>query len=336
MYHRAKMKQEVKQILRGTRPRAMWLTLLWMVIVSVGSNVIQGLLDLVSLGSLTATSEMLVDSIMNGGSMEDAMAEVFTYLLRNREMLIGILVGSVLISAVSYLWQSIMNASYTGYSLAILKGEKTGVKSLFCAFPKLGKVIVTNILVGVFTFLWTMLFAVGVVVLLFVAFWLPSVPSMLVILVAYIGLFVGAVWISLRYAMVNYLLMDQNMSGLEAIRMSKQMMKGNKRRLFVLQLSFIGWYLLLFAIVYGGIILMVLAVIFAVEGAAGGAMAVSILGVMLMLVIGLSMAAGMLLFSAWLSPYVSCTTARFYEFVKGQRKDLFPWVTDTYNNDFLE
>lgn len=48
-----------------------------------------------------------------------------------------------------------------------------------------------------------------------------------------------------RYAMAPYLLAEHpEMTAMDAIELSKQMMDGNKGRLFCLQLSFIGWYLL--------------------------------------------------------------------------------------------
>jgi uncharacterized membrane protein len=48
-----------------------------------------------------------------------------------------------------------------------------------------------------------------------------------------------------RYAMAPYLLAEHpDMTAMDAIELSKKMMCGNKGRLFCLQLSFIGWYLL--------------------------------------------------------------------------------------------
>ena len=48
-----------------------------------------------------------------------------------------------------------------------------------------------------------------------------------------------------RYAMAPYVLAEHpELTASEAIEKSKQMMAGNKGRLFCLQLSFIGWFLL--------------------------------------------------------------------------------------------
>lgn len=53
----------------------------------------------------------------------------------------------------------------------------------------------------------------------------------------------------LRYSMTFYILADNpGMSGFSAIKKSKEMMKGHKKELFILCLSFIPWGLLCIAI----------------------------------------------------------------------------------------
>ena len=50
---------------------------------------------------------------------------------------------------------------------------------------------------------------------------------------------------SYAYRLVPYILRDEpELSAMEAIRRSKELMKGNKGRAFLLDLSFIGWFLL--------------------------------------------------------------------------------------------
>ena len=75
--------------------------------------------------------------------------------------------------------------------------------------------IVAGLLVNIFTFLWTLLFII------------PGIVK------------------SYSYSMTYYILADNpNLAPSEAIDMSKKMMHGNKWRLFCLDFSFIGWYLL--------------------------------------------------------------------------------------------
>ncbi len=75
-----------------------------------------------------------------------------------------------------------------------------------------------------------------------------AMPTMLLkrILVNLFGavtLAIGGVILNYAYAMVPYLLRDYPELGVrEALRTSRQMMKGHKWNLFVLELSFIGWF----------------------------------------------------------------------------------------------
>ncbi|MBP5706981.1 MAG: DUF975 family protein, partial [Spirochaetales bacterium] len=76
---------------------------------------------------------------------------------------------------------------------------------------------------------------------------------------AFIAGFVGSLFVMLwsclfiipgiiaafRYSMAFYILADNpEMSGMDALKASKEMMKGHKMEFFMLQLSFIGWFFL--------------------------------------------------------------------------------------------
>lgn len=83
------------------------------------------------------------------------------------------------------------------------------------AFGCWGRNVWGMFLVGVFTFLWSLLLIV------------PGIVNFY------------------AYAMTPYILVDNpELSANQAINMSKQMMKGHKFDLFFLQLSFIGWIFL--------------------------------------------------------------------------------------------
>ncbi len=75
----------------------------------------------------------------------------------------------------------------------------------------------------------------------------PSyVLAFLVILgIGAITLGIGAIIFGLAYAMVPFVIHDNPEIGVvDALRASREMMKGHKGELFVLYLSFIGWFLL--------------------------------------------------------------------------------------------
>lgn len=101
---------------------------------------------------------------------------------------------------------------------------KANVNEVGYAFRmKYGNIVLTSLLVDVYTFLWTLLF------------------------------FIPGIIKSYSYMLVPYILAeDPNISPNEAITKSRQMMDGNKMDAFILDLSFIGWAIL--AVVTCGIV----------------------------------------------------------------------------------
>ncbi len=72
-----------------------------------------------------------------------------------------------------------------------------------------------------------------------------AVIYLVVILVMTVAYIVYACYISLTYSMVYFLLLDYpDLPATEIWKRSKQLMKGNRLRLFGLELSFIGWMIL--------------------------------------------------------------------------------------------
>lgn len=185
----------------------------------------------------------------------------------------------------------------------------------------IGPVLITRILAGVFIFLWSLLLTVGWGILLFAAIMLSmAIGSELLMgilmLILIIALWVGAVWVLLRYALVDYVLLDKGLSGMDAIRESKRLMKGRIKDAFLLQLSFMGWYILLIAIIYAGLFLTLLPILVQVGmGASSGGLVVS--AAMSLGIGGLALV-GFVALSVWLRPYITGCMARFYDWAKGQ------------------
>ena len=86
--------------------------------------------------------------------------------------------------------------------------------------------LVAMLLVGIFTFLWTLLFII------------PGIVK------------------SLAYAMTPYIIAsDPSIDAMKAIDKSQEMMKGHKMELFLLYLSFLGWFILAAITVVGMVFL---------------------------------------------------------------------------------
>ena len=101
--------------------------------------------------------------------------------------------------------------------LQLVRGQKdkVEVKDLFCATEHFGSLIVLNLLIGLFTFLWSLLFII------------PGIVK------------------SYAYSMAFYIKHDHpDYDWKQCIDESQRYMKGNKWQLFCLDLSFIGWLLL--------------------------------------------------------------------------------------------
>ena len=113
----------------------------------------------------------------------------------------------------------VLNAGYYCYCFGILRREEMPYESLFDAFPFAGKVILLSIVEGVFIFLWSMLFVIPCII------------------AAY----------RYSFAMLN-LCENPELGVMEALNLSKQQTNGYKMQLFLLQLSFIGWSLLVLGI----------------------------------------------------------------------------------------
>ena len=104
---------------------------------------------------------------------------------------------------------------YCQFNLELIRGGTPQTGVLFSQFSSFGRAFCLRLVKGIFILLWSLLFIV------------PGIIA------------------SYRYAMASYIMSEnEEMGPLDAIRASKEMMQGNKGRLFCLDLSFIGWALL--------------------------------------------------------------------------------------------
>ncbi len=102
-----------------------------------------------------------------------------------------------------------------GYATHLLKqhdGEKAEVNDLFCQFHRFGDGFCLYLLTGLFIVLWMLLLIVPGIIAIF------------------------------NYAMAPFIMSEnENMTASEALRASKDLMKGHRWQLFCLGFSFIGW-----------------------------------------------------------------------------------------------
>ena len=132
-----------------------------------------------------------------------------------------LVVGALILSAVSFtiigslLLAGAIEFGYCAYLITVTRNKDSDFGKLLSGFNRFGDVCITGILKWLFTGLWSLLFVI------------PGIVK------------------SYSYAMTMYIMQDHpELSGNDAVTKSRQMMDGHKFDLFILDLSFIGWYLL--------------------------------------------------------------------------------------------
>lgn len=99
--------------------------------------------------------------------------------------------------------------------LKLVRSENPEFNDLFAGFSHFLNTLLLHFIITIFVLLWSLLLII------------PGIIALL------------------RYSMAYYILVDNpDLSALEAIRQSKEMMRGHKIRLFYLWLSFLGWFIL--------------------------------------------------------------------------------------------
>ena len=151
-------------------------------------------------------SREMLASAMND---PEAFQRIYLTIAQNRSTF-----GSILSLAISIM-DIIISGGFTYFCLCVARRLEAGFSTLFEMFSWFFRFLWLNILMAIFIFLWSLLLVV---------------PG---IIAAY------------RYSMAMYIFFDDPEKGaLECIRESKAMTYGYKGKLFVLDLSFIGWAIL--------------------------------------------------------------------------------------------
>lgn len=196
MPDRIQIKEEAKQVVRGARVNAYLVTLIVLAVT--------GLLE-------------ALDSYVGASRTVDQVAEL--YGQQAAAMLPGFPEFPVLlmafVAAVNWLAQVIINAGWSIYHLGVRQGKEMPYGCLLDGFAFLGKLILLNIVMGIFVYLWSLLFLI------------PGIIA------------------QYRYRFAIYNLCENPEIGIMgAINMSKAQTAGFKGTLFVLDLSFLGWSIL--------------------------------------------------------------------------------------------
>jgi uncharacterized membrane protein len=115
----------------------------------------------------------------------------------------------------SLLFEGVFSVGFAFFYLSLARNEPLTVDLMFKGFSRFGTALVASLLALVFVILWSLLLII------------PGIVALL------------------SYAMTYFVIADnENISALEAIRLSKKMMYGHKWKYFRLILRFSGWFIL--------------------------------------------------------------------------------------------
>lgn len=121
----------------------------------------------------------------------------------------------IFISILAALLSTVLTAGFTLYCMAIRRGERAEYLTLFDGFSFVGKLILLELIIAFFVFLWSLLF------------------------------FIPGVIAAYRYSFALFNLYENpGIGAMEALEMSKRQTLGYKSQLFMLDLSYFGWILL--------------------------------------------------------------------------------------------
>ena len=173
---------------------------------------------------------------------------------------------------------------YAIFNLNLVDGKEARFSDLFSQFDRLGSGIIMNLLVGVFTFLWTLLFVI------------PGIIK------------------SFSYSMTPFVLAEHpELSENAAITRSRELMDGNKWRLFCLMFSFIGWELLICCPFLVSIVMLVSKFVIGV-GVVGAGTWIFLGASFVLLFVG----------QLFLTPYQHAALAAFYRDISAEPASVLP------------
>lgn len=266
-YDRVTLKSRARASLREANTRPWKVMLVFALLAGFLPGIVVNLLPD---ANRSAAYAMLYDMIADRDYMMDMIQrwgynEVRDYYRALCTPALGVAVFSYLVSLLLSFFKMVMNFGHAHYALKLYRHEDTRVNDVFHGFSMAGQAIGTGIMTGLFTLLWMLpVLVVESCALILVGAWLSfsmlseaAVELLMLVLIGIlaVALIVYVMFISYRYSLAPYFILNNNMGIMDAIRESKNAMesktavRSNLGRRFMLDLSFLGWELLVTAII---------------------------------------------------------------------------------------
>lgn len=226
-YDRPQSKWLARQAMRGVTPHPMLVTLVYVLLTgAVGSLVMN-----VAAEPVEAAYYYLTETSYDAW---EVITAIFT-----PDRVAVILAMELLLTL--YYW--VAQYGYASYCLRLVRRERPSYRNLLDGFYNMGRALGANLLAALFVLLWGLIGASACASLVLLAYVLRNGAM------AMTGFMILAFWliaVSYRYRLTVYFLLDNpEMRPLEAVRRSSRAMRGQEGELFVQDLTFLGWILLI-------------------------------------------------------------------------------------------
>lgn len=203
------LKEQARQAMQGLAPSAVLITLVYLLLTTVLSTVVELLLPA---------------STVNDVIYERGLFPMFTLFL------------SILLT----IYRTVMGYGYNCWALETARGQQTGFWTLLDGFGMVGRVIWMNLRIFFSILIWTMLLSMACSVTILLTLQLSEYLSVILVVLMSFSLLA----FTLRYELAPFLLHDYPEAGAgAAVRRSTAMMQGHIWQLVKLYLSFWPWYL---------------------------------------------------------------------------------------------
>lgn len=201
-YSRAELKGHAKGLIRDSKPSVLAVGAVYIVLGVLFSYLSSRIVG----ARVTVNSMRQYLEHLENGNVDYAIRYFQTLMPTGGEQLMSMLLDMV---------YRIVTVGWYIFLLSTIRGLGAGYGNLLDGFDFFLRIILLNILIGIFVFLWSLLLVIPGIIALY------------------------------RYRLAVYILIDNpDLSVMDCIRRSKELTRGHKGELFVLDLSFIGWLLL--------------------------------------------------------------------------------------------
>lgn len=212
------LKSQAKDLIRTADPKPIYAAIIYLVIIAV--------LSFLSYQIVGGSAESISSQFVNGIRFNFSSNEYEYYAVDPDQFYYALQAAmptplESLLNLAIELVTTVLSAGFIIFVLRTISHSDASYWNILDGFGMFFRIIWLYILEGVFIFLWALL------------------------------LFFPAIIALYRYRMAIYLLLEHpEMSALDCIRESKRLMVGHKWELFVLDLSFFGWAILIGAVNY--------------------------------------------------------------------------------------